>query len=66
MKNEEVNDPQIRAFRAMTPAQRLAAAADLYWSARRLKTAAVRSFHPDWSEDEVRQHVKELFLYGAA
>ena len=52
---------QIRAYRSMTPEQKLRAAADLYWAARRLKEAAVRQQHPEWSDDQVASDVRELF-----
>ena len=53
---------ELRILRAMTPAQKLAAAEQLYWSARALKAAALRAQHPDWSEDEIRRKVREIFL----
>lgn len=34
----------------------------LYWSARELKAAAIRSQHPDWSEAEVQAAVRTAFL----
>ena len=48
----------------MTPAQKLRAAMRLYWSARALKTAAVRQQHPDWTDDAVARHVRDLFLFS--
>jgi len=55
--------PELLAtLRAMTGAQKLQAAAALYWSARQLKTAAVREQHPDWTEEQVRRRVNEIFL----
>jgi len=53
-------------FRAMTPAQRLRAAMLLYHSARRLKAAALRSFHPDWSESKISDAVRESFQHAGA
>jgi len=38
---------EIRILRAMTPAQKLAVAQQMYWSARALKAAAQRQQHPD-------------------
>jgi hypothetical protein len=52
----------IRILRAMTPAQKLEAATRLYWAARDLKAAALRRQHPDWSEDEIKRKVREIFL----
>ena len=55
---------ELRILRAMTPAQKLAAAEQLYWSARALKAVALRAQHPDWSEEDIRREVREIFLYG--
>ncbi len=44
---------QLRAYRAMTQKRKLRAASDLYWAARRLKEAAVRQQHPEWSDEQV-------------
>ena len=53
---------ELRILRALSPAQKLAAAERLYWSARELKAAALRAQHSDWSEDEIRHKVREIFL----
>jgi hypothetical protein len=47
----------------MTPADKLRAAMRLYWSARALKAAAVRDRHPDWSERQVAQAVRDACLF---
>lgn len=53
-----------RRLREMSPAQRLDAAMDMYWVAHEQKTSAVRRQHPDWTESQVRQAVREAFLYA--
>lgn len=53
---------EIRILRAMTPAQKLAAAERLYWSARELKAAALRAQHPEWTEEQVQSTVRKSFL----
>ena len=55
---------QKRIYRSMTPEQKLKVATDLYRSARELKAAGLRSQHPDWSESEVQEKVREIFLYA--
>jgi hypothetical protein len=55
---------EIRILRALTPAQRLAAAEELYDVARRIKAAALRAQHPDRSEEEVQRQVRDIFLHG--
>ncbi len=47
----------------MTPGERWAVAQRLYWSARRLKAAHLRSIHPEWTDAEVERAVKEAFMY---
>lgn len=64
MKPDDGREVQRAIFRAMTPGQRLGAAFRLYWSARQLKEASLRSFHPELSEAEVKAKVRECFLYA--
>lgn len=46
----------------MTPEQKVRVAFRLYWSARRLKEASIRTFHPELTDDEIRRRVNESFL----
>jgi hypothetical protein len=55
---------EIRILRAMTPEQKLRAVEALYWTARELKAAWLRSEHPGWSEEEVRRKVRDIFLHA--
>jgi len=48
----------------MSPAQKLRAAERLYYSAWQLKAAALRAEHPDWTDEAIRQAVREIFLYA--
>ncbi len=50
----------IATLRRMTGAQKLRVAFQMYWGARRLKAARLRQQHPDWSEEQVQQRVKEI------
>ena len=61
--NTDGRAAQIDIFRRMTPTEKLSAAARLYWSARRLKEAGLRAFHPDWSDEQIRKAVNDAFLY---
>lgn len=64
--DEEPFPPEyIAALRRMTPAERLHAGSSLYWEARRLKAAMLRSQHPDWTAAAVERAVRNLFLHGA-
>jgi hypothetical protein len=60
----ENNDDQVAALRRMTPAERLNAFFMLYRSARKIKGAALRQFHPDWSENQIQGAVRESFLHA--
>ena len=54
----------IATLRRMTGAQKLRTAFQLYWGARKVKAARIRQQHPDWSEAQVQQQVKEIFMHG--
>lgn len=59
-----MDEETLKIIRAMTPAQKLQAAQRLYESAKQLKAAALRSQHPDWTEDQIHQAVRDAFLYA--
>lgn len=48
----------------MTGEQKWRTAFGLYWAARALKAAALREQHPDWTEAQVQQKVKEIFMHA--
>ena len=64
MQSDDGSEKQRQIFRRMTPQQRLGAAFRLYWSARQLKEASLRTFHPELSEAEIHAKVREFFLYA--
>ncbi|HUS37197.1 MAG TPA: hypothetical protein VM680_17760 [Verrucomicrobiae bacterium] len=45
----------------MTPQQKLATAGAMYLAAREFKAVALRSFHPDWSEQKIGEEVTRIF-----
>ena len=51
-------------LRQMTPAEKLRAAERLYFSARRLKAAALRAQHPEWTKEDISRAVRDAFLYA--
>jgi hypothetical protein len=53
---------QIARYRAMSPAERLRQAHALYWTARRMREAQERAMHPDWSEQQIQERVREIFI----
>lgn len=62
--NREAVQLQYKILNRMSPGKRLKLAENLYMSARELKAAGLRASHPDLSEEEIRQKVKEFFLYA--
>jgi len=49
----------------MRPEQKLRIAFNLYSSARELKAASLKEQHPGWSEKQIQDMVKEIFLHAA-
>lgn len=62
----ELTPEYIATLRRMTGAQKLRTAFQLYWGARKVKAARMRQQHPEWSEEQVQQRVKEIFMHGLA
>lgn len=62
--DEQTSPEQFAILRRMTPGRRLELAEQLYWSARRMKAAWLRSLHPDWTEDQVAEEVKRNFSHA--
>ena len=53
---------QKKIYQSMPPQQKLRISLDLYYTARRLKAAGLKSQHPDWTELEIQHKVREIFL----
>ena len=64
LADEQTSPEQFAILRAMSGERRLQLAEMLYWSARKLKTAGVRSQHPDWPEEKVNAEVNRIFLHA--
>ena len=60
----ELTPEYIATLRRLSGPQKLRTAFQLYWGARRLKAVRLRQQHPTWSEEEVQQRVKEIFMYA--
>jgi len=60
----ELTPEYVAVLRRLTGARKLRTAAALYWSARRLKAAAIRRQHPEWTEEQVQLRVKAIFLHA--
>ncbi len=64
LADEQTSPEQFAIYRRMTPGRRLEIAEQLYWSARRMKTAWVQAQHPDWSEEQVAREVMRNFSHA--
>jgi hypothetical protein len=60
----ELTPEYIATLRRMTGAQKVRAAFGLYWTARKIKAAGLRAQHPDWTEEQIQQRVKEIFMHA--
>jgi len=59
---ESVDDVMTGVYRDIKPEKRLEIALGMWLSARQMLTEAIRSFHPDWTEDQVERTVAERML----
>ena len=59
-----LTDTECAIFRRMAPADKLHLVAQMHMPTREWKKAALRSQHRDWTEKQVDQRVREVFLYG--
>ncbi|EDY19890.1 hypothetical protein CfE428DRAFT_2479 [Chthoniobacter flavus Ellin428] len=64
--DEPMHPLQIRAYRRMTPAEKLDRMAALYESTQQFFAAGVRMRHPDWSEEQIKREVRDSILYGVS
>jgi len=51
-------------LRQLSGPEKLRAAFALYWEARKLKAARLRTQHPEWPEGQIEQRVKEIFMHA--
>jgi len=63
---EEFHPEQIKALKRMTPAQRLRNGLEFMEQIRQLKAAALRARHPDWTESQVAQVLREFVRNGSS
>lgn len=61
---EDLTPEYVATLRRMTGAQKLRTAFGLYWSARKVKAARLRQMHPDWTEEQVQEEVKRIFMHA--
>jgi hypothetical protein len=61
---KEAQEVQREIFRKMSPARKVELAFELYDTAKKLKAVGLRAQHPDWSEEQIADKVREIFLYA--
>ena len=49
-------------FQKFSPQKKLDLSMQLYFSAKDFKRAAIKHFHPDWSESKIDEEVRKVFL----
>jgi hypothetical protein len=64
LPDEQASPQQLAILRGITGQQRLRLAERLYWSARKIKTAGLRSQHPEWSKEQIEAEVRRIFLHA--
>jgi hypothetical protein len=64
LPDEQPSPEQVAMLRRMTPEQRWQTAHTLYWTMRRHKAAYLRSRHSEWTEQQVADEVRRIFLNG--
>lgn len=62
---EVVDDDMAEVFRAMTGAQRLKIANNLFESARRMIASHLAAEHPDWDQRRIQEETARRLSHGA-
>jgi hypothetical protein len=62
---EVLDDDMAEVFRAMTGAQRLKIASDMFASARRMIASHLAAEHPDWDEQRIQEETARRLSHGA-
>ncbi len=61
---EVLDDEMVAIYRAMTGAERLRIASDMFASARRMLTSHLAHEHPEWSEAEILRETARRLSHG--
>jgi len=51
-------------FKGMTPEKKLLLSLQLYYSAKELKEASIKAFHPEWNNLRIKEEVRNIFMYA--
>jgi hypothetical protein len=61
---KQVEEIQVKIYQEMSGEKKLDLAIRLYHSARSLKIRALQNQHPDWSEGQINQELRKIFMYA--
>lgn len=56
--SDDLHPEQVRVIRSMSQDRRLAVGMSLLKSARRMRRAALRAQHPDWSDEQLDDAIR--------
>jgi hypothetical protein len=59
--DEHLGADQIKILRAMSGQEKLRVAQRLFWTARNIKAARIRTQNPDWPKDRIEAEVTRMF-----
>jgi hypothetical protein len=62
LPDEQASPRQLEVLRSLSGERRLRLAERLYWAAREMTCAGVRTRHPEWPEDRVQAEARRTFL----
>ena len=65
LRIEVVDDDMARIFQAMSGAERLKIASDMFSSARRMLASHLAAEHPDWDEERIQRETSRRISHGA-
>ena len=61
---DQVSREYQQTLRRLSGRRKLQTSFSLYWEARRLKAARLREQHPEWTDAQIEQRVKEIFMHA--
>jgi len=60
----EFNKEYLAALRRMSPSERWSTARRLYWQARDIRSEVLRIENPSWTDAQIEEAVKKIFMYA--
>lgn len=58
----EADRIQLACIKRLSPDEKLRLSEKMYFEARRLKADWLRQLHPEWSDEQVKCKVREIFV----